>query len=267
VSDRLYGIRQKIRRAEEHIRALQQREVEFSQANPPSIRLEYDDRLQGMKLLVQKICTPPNIISILIGEVLYQLRSSLDHLIWQLIEANGNTPTDRSEFPIFKDSKKFKAGGAKIRGVSRTAASIIEVLQPFHSGKGVDDPLWILHNLNNIDKHRVLLVTVGGFGLTYPGIQISDDVIRFPTPTHLVGVLRLSTEEDILFFFYPTENREMRVETARPIPTSLVFDRGVTTTVKPVIPLLSELAAYVGIIVDKFMGEVSAASLRNRQGL
>ena len=46
--------------------------------------------------------TPPVDWSIRVGEFAYNLRSSLDHLVWQLVIDNNETPGTGNAFPIFK---------------------------------------------------------------------------------------------------------------------------------------------------------------------
>lgn len=43
----------------------------------------------------------PTRFSVLIGEIVHQFRSGLDHLLWQLVLVNRCQPHSRSEFPIF----------------------------------------------------------------------------------------------------------------------------------------------------------------------
>jgi len=51
-------------------------------------------------------------------------------------------------------------GTQVIKGVSSSAAKKIEELQPFQASTAPeDDPLWQIHELNNIDKHRFLITT------------------------------------------------------------------------------------------------------------
>jgi hypothetical protein len=61
------------------------------------------------------------------------------------------------------------SGLSKIQGIDPTAQTIIESLQPYHRGASYrDDPLWRLHELARIDKHRLLHVVAWefvGFGL------------------------------------------------------------------------------------------------------
>ena len=70
--------------------------------------------------------------SIRLGEIVYNLRSSLDQLIWQLVHANYKKPSHRNEFPMFDDESRFnKAEKTKLAGVSLRALARIKELQPF----------------------------------------------------------------------------------------------------------------------------------------
>jgi hypothetical protein len=105
--------------------------------------------------------------SVLAGEVLYHLRSSLDLLVWQLILRNGRDPASLHplpEFSIYRDRQKYKSEGVrKIHGVSPFAKAVIDEAQPYAgSGRGYsDEALWNVHQLNIQDKHRLLSTVVG----------------------------------------------------------------------------------------------------------
>ncbi len=97
----------------------------------------------------------------LIGDALHNLRSSLDHLAFALTVANtqGSLPAtlERScEFPIFSTEERFqKSAGRAVGGIAEDARRVIADLQPYQRGKDFGiDPLWLLHELSNIDKHR-----------------------------------------------------------------------------------------------------------------
>jgi len=81
----------------------------------------------------------------------------LDHLIWQLVAANGGTPGRDHMFPIctFPPTNKAQFKD-KVRGIDPAAEKLIDVVQPYRTS---DDSLWFLTELDNIDKHRLLLVT------------------------------------------------------------------------------------------------------------
>ena len=59
-------------------------------------------------------------------------------------------------FPIAKDADKYKSGPRQcIENMGKERVEAIDALEPYGDGKG--QTLWKLHQLNNIDKHRVLL--------------------------------------------------------------------------------------------------------------
>ncbi len=158
-SDRLLGIRAKIERAKEHIGNLESRVRTFRETNPYRIGVEVDPQSGKRRYKVRVVASPPIDLGLLAGEAVHQLRSSLDHLAWQLVKANNGTPDPRTFFPI-KDAAPVstqdkKAFQAKIKGMDPGAKAIIERLQPYQSR---DLDLWILHRLDNIDKHQVLFL-------------------------------------------------------------------------------------------------------------
>lgn len=97
--------------------------------------------------------------SILAGEIIYNVRTALDHLAWQVVLRCGGQPTRQTAFPIFADEDSFDESSQRmLAGMSEEARVLIRALQPFVTGR--DHPqmetLWVLHELHNIDKHRVL---------------------------------------------------------------------------------------------------------------
>lgn len=94
-----------------------------------------------------------------IGDAFHNLRASLDHLIWQLVESNGNTPTQKNAFPIGADEPEYKSLAKRyLDGVAPAAVSAIDLLTPW---RRANDALWLLHHLNICDKHRLLLSLSG----------------------------------------------------------------------------------------------------------
>jgi hypothetical protein len=130
----------------------------FFDSNPYTIEIKYDPKTRQYVHYLTSVRDVPNNIPVIAGEVLYNLRSALDHLAFQLVLANAGTPTDKTCFPIFDSAQKYKTlSPRKVKGMSHAAIKAIAGIKPY---KGGNDTLWRLHKLNNIDKHR-LLVTVG----------------------------------------------------------------------------------------------------------
>ena len=149
------GIRTKIARAHEHCSALDDEIRSFINSKPYRISYEFNpENREHMWKLVTDPPTIPSRIHAIIGDALYNWRSSLDHVVWQLVLANGGQPDLRTEFPIFIDLDKFeRESKRKLRGVSETAKSFIARVQPCYGGYEI---LWALQELSNMDKHRHL---------------------------------------------------------------------------------------------------------------
>ncbi len=97
----------------------------------------------------------------MIGDFIHNLRSALDHLVFQLVVNAPPEAATRIAFPVclkdavFKDITRSKVAPF----ISATALAEIEKLQPYSTGQGERDILWILSQLDIIDKHRLLIVT------------------------------------------------------------------------------------------------------------
>lgn len=118
--------------------------------------------------------------SIEISEIAHLLRSSLDNLAWQVALLNTPDPFPRTEYPIYF-SRRTTTGSsyipnaiAKTKGRTKGKSqsirpkhrAMMERTQPYHRQKRRQrDPLWMLHEMNNADKHRdIHFTTVANLG-------------------------------------------------------------------------------------------------------
>jgi hypothetical protein len=99
------------------------------------------------------------------GEILFDLRSALDHLAYELHVRHfrGRVPRDvegRSQFPIYNDEQAFSANHGRIGSLSMRDQRALRWLQPFNDRSDGWEPvrLWLskLNAVHNIDKHRRL---------------------------------------------------------------------------------------------------------------
>lgn len=159
VPNRIVSISAKIERAEEHIRDLKL-EIEVFRKTEPYRVVGYDDLDAGERVVkLQVVAQPPPRLLAILGDAIHCLRSSLDYLVWQLVEANGGTPTDRTAFPISDTIEQFESGYlGKLEGCSTDAIDLIQKLRPYKKGNYL---LWGLHRLDIVDKHRLLITTAG----------------------------------------------------------------------------------------------------------
>lgn len=107
---------------------------------------------------------PPEIVPLLTGDFINNLRSALDHLVG-VMRSDG--PTRTSAFPICDRRGKFLAQRrSKLAGIPHPAKELIERMQPYDRRYGRPrrersrwDALAILETLWNTDKHRAILLT------------------------------------------------------------------------------------------------------------
>lgn len=165
------GARAKIERARKSTDALQAVFERFYESKAYSIRQELDPQA-GEKRLVFRAGTLSLEWSVIIGEIAHNLRSALDHSIYELTCIETGHPLKRTEFPVFKDEAKYFAldkrsnptptsGLFKIRGIKHEKRrAVIKGLQPFEFKKTKPPDTWpviaLVHELNIADKHRTL---------------------------------------------------------------------------------------------------------------
>lgn len=108
--------------------------------------------------------------SLVIGEVAHHLRAALDGLFWELARrryAESILLKNRQdiEFPLLVARKnqtheqRLKSIRKRTRWLTPDDAALVDWWQPFRPGNGgTRSNLWLLQELNNADKHRVLQV-------------------------------------------------------------------------------------------------------------
>lgn len=179
MSHSLDGPRLKVRRAEAEIERLWQTEQAFwREARYGVYRAEFNPRTGKHVYRVHLGVEPPAEWGVCIGEIAYNLRSALDGLVHQLASLTTQTPAPETQFPIFlvgrtKRQRRGKRKGliphfegstradgrCMIRNLRRLHQVQIERVQPYRDGRGGRDcPLYLLKQMNNIDKHRLLQV-------------------------------------------------------------------------------------------------------------
>ena len=154
------GVQAKINRASDQINSLKADMDRFCEKIRRSIVNEVNEDADE-QVWVYRSETPNGPIewSVRFGEILYNLRSALDHLVWQLVLANGKKPGRHNAFPIVKDEGDWQRATRQLEGVSVENQGMIRYFQPYTGGINLPFDVWNfwkLHSLCNIDKHRHL---------------------------------------------------------------------------------------------------------------
>jgi hypothetical protein len=159
--ERLALIQFKIERARRHVAELNSAVGTFFESNPYKVGTKRDPQTRKLIYYVESVRATPISFSTITGDVIQNLRSALDHLALQLflVGTNGASGGRHIYFPIAPGAAEYKSSvSRRIKGMRQDAVDVLNVIEPYKGGKG--NELWVIHELNNIDKHR-LLVTVG----------------------------------------------------------------------------------------------------------
>lgn len=177
----------KTTRAKLHLDALRSELDAFRKSNSCRVFRKENHKLGRYEIRVKTEETPEH-IPLILGDLLYCLRSSLDQLTWSLAKLTTGYPKG-TQFPIFDElSAKTRKRFADYRvGVPPRAAKLIESLQSYQRADPSSHPLSRLNSLGNIDKHRRIPVH-------------GDEVIfNFPKmPRALAAALKFDHDQHIV---------------------------------------------------------------------
>jgi hypothetical protein len=151
----LDGVEAKIARARAHLESLHRAAGRLFADQP--IRFDLvPDRQEGWFLVRPDfVAEPPHSLGVGIGDVVHNLRSALDHLVWQLSLGQTAKPSRQTQFPITDNASAFRDQCFRIAWLPPDQQAMIESVQPYNRG-GPASNLRLLRELSNADKHRVL---------------------------------------------------------------------------------------------------------------
>lgn len=94
------------------------------------------------------------------GEWLYNLRATLDYIIWALAAYTaGTVPPPKEEalqYPIYDDEATWNRNLWRIKGLSQRHQGLLHQMQPFNSDTDANYLGWI-NRLARVDRHRSLV--------------------------------------------------------------------------------------------------------------
>ena len=223
---------------------------------------------------------PPSEFSVRAGNIIHCCRSALDYLVSDLAILNGNEPVEGpggNQFPIFSTRPVSKRGNpvnfatktsGYLQGLRRGHIKMIERLQPYRRNnrvKGARNPLELLAQLSNADKHRVLHVLTQGFqlGKEFEVRAVAEQDVAEILEVHAILVGPHLKEGGVLACaeIVPAgPNPKMYVDAL--VPSQLILEDG--------LPMLTALAAIYGSVrnlIDWFRPIFAGEKPGERPGL
>ena len=165
----LDGAYRRVNRATQHLDELKRGIDIFRQNKTNGIAVDYQRMRSPVKqnefIYIRNVrgrpIPVPQQFSVLVGEIIYNLRAALDYLVYELACFDSKQEIERTQFPIEDSPKKFddrictieaKGRGKYLRGVSPEHITAIRRLQPFNKCQWTGQ----LRDISNPDKHRRL---------------------------------------------------------------------------------------------------------------
>lgn len=188
----LAGVRAKIDRGQHHFNAINAALKAVLSAGPKAetVLLDTQHERHHLVFTIPKATPIDPALPLIIGDCIHNLRSALDHLVYQLALRNGASPVDAEKtfFPICLTEVEFDKKVKKLLKpfISDAAFAEIKKSQPYSAyDVPVEADIWVLHKLSIIDKHRLLIVAgqqfaVTEFTVTVPTGEQFHEVISDP---------------------------------------------------------------------------------------
>lgn len=207
----LFGVHQKIKRADKHVRDLNRTVDSFVKSKPYALALDTKRELRKNTEYVYQIVSarqPPPRTPLIIGDALHNLRSSLNYLAIELCRLRGKSRRG-VQFPIARSPDNFceEVCKAHVDSLGEELIKKIESVQPYKPKFG---SLAHLNSLNNRDKHRTLVIT-SLCGAVILGTGVADlprnfEDIDLSKPLFQTFNVALNTKK-IEFSFVPAVHR------------------------------------------------------------
>ncbi len=193
---------------------------------------------------------------VIVGDVVHQLRSALDHVAWKLarppIEGVTAFPVclykANTKGSFFGGRHSRAIGPDRLKNVPKAAFDYIESVQPYNR-MGAADPLWQLNEMWNVDKHRTLIVIANPTWNQPIAIAFPDDREAYP------GEIKEAVSPEVLRL---DANSDATVILGNPGKVRVIFGSDIQAVAgKMVVPTIQWILRYVhGLVfpgLEEFM--------------
>lgn len=245
----MFSYERKLYRALGQLRSLESDMDGWIKAHPLALAQKLNANEGQYVVRVGLIADPPTDFGLMLGDCIHNLRSALDHLVFELVRVNlkGTVPDKVAHdcgFPVYgKKPPSPDELKDRIGSIDPRAQAVIKELQPYLRGKDLyaHEPLWMLHQLDISDKHHAIPLTVVSARQLNYGVIENATIIE----QHDFTPCRLKTGTEVMRFRARKieENAEMKVEYR--LAYSISFEEGPPGQGSPVIPTLETFYNYI----------------------
>lgn len=243
------GAGAKIARATEHLETVEGLVDSYLGARP--IRVENEQESDGTRRLIRWVAKantqPPAALGPIVGDWAHNVRGALDYTVYELVRRETTVDDPRwTQFPIAIERAQYDDQAKhRLRGAPAWSLPVFEGLQPFHDGAAAgDDPLAVLADISNRDKHRLLHTAA---------MQVAGSQARVSGRSVMAihGLAQnpgaIGEERVILEALLETDGDDFRIEMEVQLAVALERHEAV-----PIVPLLAVITNEVEAIVEWF---------------
>lgn len=252
----LVGCEAKLIRAQELMHDLDDQIFSYLSSRPFETHLSYDRSMGAFRYLVGLAYPPPLKISLLVGEIVHDLRCAVEYLGYELARRDAGREIHNMQFPIFWDAGDYRDYRRNkrnpLRHLTRRHRAFLGQIQPYRwRDRACLHPLATLTRLSNQDKHRVLH-TVGsalrGSGFAF---RADKDIAAILDIRYATGVIDKEIVETMRVYV-ETDGPDPRMTVEGEMTFDVAFDEGVS-----VLESLEDVRVYVGDLVDWLSPELA----------
>lgn len=234
--------RLKVERANSHISDLESQATHFFSRYPYGIRQEADFETERYGYYVTQRRPAPRQFALIVGDAIHNLRAALDYLISAVASAQGKTIKD-THFPFPRTADDLEERLKKdVRKAGPVAMQIVRDLHPYPGGNAA---LRAIHDLDLIDKHRLVVPVASAMEVT-----ISTGLWNGRPRVDVTGSL-YSLDEETQFIPSPA-GYETDTPTNMSFAGQIVFARNGPLGGERCISALHDLSETVSDIIGKF---------------
>jgi len=254
----------KVDRARKHIDDLEQGVAAYVE-DSTTWRYDDDSEERGRVIVkVEQMVAPPVELALICGDVVHNLRTALDYVIFQLGIADKGMVSDESQFPLLLTTPSARDWKSIVNGILGLLSPVhveeVRRLQPFSDARDntINVKLGMLSALDNRDKHRLPLVVDTAASR---GTVSLDKPVRRVQITHQVGDV-IPIKDDTELFRLKAWGGPINVAIHARIQFGISFghERG------PTVLNLRDLANTAAGVIGAFGIDIGAAARKSPEG-
>jgi hypothetical protein len=202
---------------------------------------------------VESIPETPLRWGVVIGEIVHDLRSALDHAVCAAVRLNGrNCERPRSQFPLLTDRNEWPKHRKSISAMKPALRAVVRNYQPYQTWFrkrpfGKPHPLGALAAMSNADKHRALNPTFYSIDPEEPGFEVLTVGGEAEIRNVFVYDDPLEVGTEVVSFEWTPKDERARFEMKGGVKAEIAFENG-----WPVEVIIYRIAQLVAAILREF---------------